>query len=109
MPPDHLIEDGYEPIDVVHRVDDLNDDGQILAQPEDPGCVKVRACPESFHPSENRRSGEPLGAGSLDQRLIERLALEPVRFADEDAQQLAFSLEFHLDHPPNSNADVDSE
>ena len=55
--------------------------------------MEMRVGAEALDPAHDGRPGEPCLADALDDRLVERLAVPGVGLADEDPQQLAFSLE----------------
>ena len=61
---------------------------------------------EALDAADHGRTGEPLGAHPLDDRLVERLAPCTVGLADEDPQQLALALELHT-LLPSDDAEVD--
>jgi hypothetical protein len=92
---DHLVEDRHHAVDLLRRVDDLDHDGEILGEPQDPRGMEPRVRAEPLDPSQDGRPRQPLLAHALDDRLVERLAVPSVGLPDEKAQKLAFSFELH--------------
>ncbi len=89
----HLVEDGQEPVDVRRRVDDLDDDRQVLREPQDVRRVKDAARSESGRALKDGGSGEAFPPEPLEERRRQRLVMPAVRLADEDADQDLLSVE----------------
>lgn len=68
----HPIQFGEEPLDRFRPVDDLDDDGKVFRQPEDPGRVDAAIRAETLQAAQHGRSGQPDLAGPAHDRLVER-------------------------------------
>ena len=82
---------GHERLDLFRRIDNLDDDRQILRQLQQLGGVDPAVRAEAHEAFDHGRAGEPALARFEHDGLVERLAVPAVGLADEDAQQLAFS------------------
>ncbi len=89
----HLVEDRKQAVDVLLRVNDLDDDGQVLGEPQDVRRVQHAPGAEAGHRVEDGRPGEALLAQPLQERHGERLVMPFVRLPDEDPHQDLFAVE----------------
>src|SRR5262249_12333527 len=90
---DHLVEGGQEGLDLLLRVHDLDDDGQVLAEAEDARGVDSASGPESLEATEDRGPREAAAARARHDNLVERAPVPAVGLADEDADELAVARE----------------
>ena len=83
----HALDQGQEGLDLVARVDDLDDDRQVLRQAQDLGGVQVAGMSEAGDAAQHGSAGQPRLARLENDRLVERHMAVAVVLAAEDAQE----------------------
>ena len=93
---DVWFDQGKELFQFILCIHDLDDDGQVFgerieAEGLDVPCIRT----ETHHAAQDGRSCQPLFTRLQNDPLIERFALNLVRFADEDTEQSSILWQLH--------------
>jgi hypothetical protein len=94
-----FVQERQDVVDALGRVRDLDQDGKVLGETEDPRRVDPRVGAEPLDAADGRRARQTLRAHALHDRLVERPAVPGVGLADVDPQQLALALDLHTTLP----------
>src|SRR6266581_9116890 len=95
---DHFVEAGKNFFDALSGFDDFEDDGKILGEAEELVGVIDAGAAVAGDATNDRGTGEAFFTEHLDDGVMERFAVPFVGFADVDAHQGAFALEFLVGH-----------
>ena len=90
---------GRKPSICSFEFDDLDDDRQILRQPQDLGGVNAAGMTEADVSAQDGRAAEMHFAGFEDDRLVQRQMLKPVVFTEEDSEQHGIAWNLHAQAP----------
>src|SRR6266571_2827732 len=94
----HFVEARKDLLDMFGRLDDLQDNGQILREAENFVRVVDAGPAVARDSAQDGYTGEALLAQDLNNGFVERLAVPFVRFADVDAHQRALAFKFLVRH-----------
>src|SRR3990170_5602329 len=96
----HRVELGEDSPHALLDIHDLDQDREVLREPEDPRSVDVLLRPEALDPPKDRGAGQPTVAKEVDDCLVEWTALPRIRLTDVDAGQQACPLDLHASALP---------
>src|SRR5262249_1808847 len=93
----HLFQNRRQPLDIFVAVDDLNDDGEVVA--DQVGPVNLGRIAVAFQAAKNGCAGDLQLAAFFDDGFIERLALIPVALGEVEPQEFSGLVGEHSQSP----------